>query len=60
MRGSTYIKNIKGEDVGKINGIILRGQNQQPYRCSKIRLENGPKSWNFDCEGAIQCPNACK
>ena len=59
-RGSTFIKQIKADDVGKLTGIILKGSNTKPYQCMKIRVETGPKFWNFDCDGEIVCPEKCE
>ena len=59
-RGSTFIKQIKSEDVGKLTGIIIKTTDSKPYLCLKIRVENGPKFWSFDCEGELFCPGNCK
>jgi len=44
------------DNVGDLYKLKLRNSGPDPYRCVGIRVEAGPKYWDFDCEEFISTP----
>jgi len=57
-RGSTKKSKFSAPDIGKIQRIKLSLEGTQPYRCKKITIKNGPKTYSFECLKKLEpCPS---
>jgi len=48
-QGITTIKKVAMKNVGDIKKIRLRNGGTDAYKCNHVRVELGPKFWDFDC-----------
>jgi hypothetical protein len=42
-------------DVGEINKITIKSKSKSSYKCKRISINSGPKTFIFDCSGWITC-----
>jgi len=50
---------ILAKKVGNLEAIRISTKSTTTYRCSDVTIEIGHKSWVFDCDGVIACPDNC-
>lgn len=56
-RGSTKKVSFSSPEVGKIQKIKLVLEGSQPFRCKKITIKKGPKTYTFQCLRKLEpCP----
>lgn len=58
-KGTVVTFKVLGKNVGDVNQITLTQKGNDPYRCLKIRVEQGTRLWDFDCDDFISCPMKC-
>jgi len=57
-RGSTKKANFSAPDIGRLQRIKVSLEGTQPYRCKKITIKNGSKTYSFECLKKLEpCPS---
>jgi hypothetical protein len=60
VRGSIFTNTVEAEDVGNLVAISIKSEGNKPYQCRDITIIDGYKSWVFQCDEPVQCPNDCR